>query len=274
MPAIFAHYTFGAETLARFSAPVRRIITTHRALFDLGLQGPDFYFFDQFLVLRGKHYSKTGSALHHRSCAELLQSLEGGGGRRPDSASLAYLYGLIGHFALDSTAHPAIDRWVEALDYDHHRLETEFDRFLLTRAGVTEPRRFPLGSCIQADRRARLAIGRLYEAAGLGAARDVAALFADMRRIKDHTSLADDRPYAAVQALLRVCGAQAIGGIFMGPKDVLSDETNPRLLALFEEAKGRYAWLVENYRAHVFCGAALDDYFLRDFETEPEVEKR
>ena len=270
MPAIFAHYTFGAETLAQFSAPVRRIVTTHRALFDLGLQGPDFYFFDQLLVLRGKHYSAIGTRLHHGACAELLQALEGSGGRRPDSASLAYLYGLIGHFALDSTCHPAIDRWVEEMDYDHHRLETEFDRFLLARDGVTVPRRFPLGSCLSADRRAGLAIGRLYEAAGLGAARDVAALFVDMRRVKDHTSLADDRAYAAVRALLRVGGAQAIGGIFMGPKDALSDETNPRLLALFEEAKVRYARLVENYRAHVFEGAALDDYFQRDFETAPE----
>ena len=128
MPAIFAHYTFGAEALTEFTAPVRRIVCAHRGLFDLGLQGPDFYFFDQFLTLRGKHYSKTGSALHHGSCAELLLALEGEGGRRPTSAELAYLFGLIGHFALDSTAHPAIERWVMELTYDHHRLETEFDR--------------------------------------------------------------------------------------------------------------------------------------------------
>lgn len=273
MPAIFAHYTFGAETFARFSAPVRRIITTHRALFDLGLQGPDFYFFDQLLMLRGKHYSKTGSALHHRSYAELLLALEGEGGRRPTSAELAYFLGLIGHFALDSTAHPAIERWVVELAYDHHRLETEFDRYLLERRGF-DPRRFALGDVITASRRERLLVGRLYENAGLGDARDIASLWRDFSWIKSHTSLKSDWTYAVTQKILALVGAQAIGGIFMGPKDVLSDETNPRLLALFEEAKGRYARLVENYWQHVFCGAALDDYFLRDFETEPEVEKR
>lgn len=118
MPSIFAHYTFGAEALADFAAPMRRIVCAHRGLFDLGLQGPDFYFFDQFQALRGKHYSKTGSALHHGSCAELLLALEGEGGRRPTSAELAYLFGLIGHFALDSTAHPAIERWVAELAYE------------------------------------------------------------------------------------------------------------------------------------------------------------
>ena len=103
MPAIFAHCIFGAEALADFAAPIRRIVCAHRGLFDLGLQGPDFYFFDQFLTPRGKHYSKTGSALHHGSCEKLLLALEGEGGRRPTSAELAYLFGLIGHFAQDST---------------------------------------------------------------------------------------------------------------------------------------------------------------------------
>ena len=48
MPAIFTHYTFGAEALADFTAPVRRIVCAHRGLFDLGLQGPDFIFLTSF----------------------------------------------------------------------------------------------------------------------------------------------------------------------------------------------------------------------------------
>lgn len=272
MPAIFAHYIFGAEALADFAAPVRRIVCAHRGLFDLGLQGPDFYFFDQFQALRGKHYSKTGSALHHGSCAELLLALEGEGGRRPTSAELAYLFGLIGHFALDSTAHPAIERWVMELTYDHHRLETEFDRYLLERRGF-DPRRFALGDVIAVSWRERLLVGRLYEKAGLGDAHDIAALWRDFRWIKSHTSLKSDWTYAVVQKILTLVGARSIAGIFMGPKDMLSDVTNPRMLALFAEGQARYQKLVENYWQHVFCGAALDDYFLRDFETEPEEEK-
>ena len=106
MPAIFAHYIFGAEALADFAAPMRRIVCAHRGLFDLGLQGPDFYFFDQFQALRGKHYSKTGSALHHGSCEKLLLALEGEGGRRPTSAELAYLFGLIGQFCAGQHSAP------------------------------------------------------------------------------------------------------------------------------------------------------------------------
>lgn len=272
MPAIFAHYTFGAEALTEFTAPVRRIVCAHRGLFDLGLQGPDFYFFDQFQALRGKHYSKTGSALHHGSCEKLLLALEGEGGRRPTSAELAYLFGLIGHFALDSTAHPAIERWVAELAYDHHRLETEFDRYLLERRGF-DPRRFALGDVIAVSRRERLLVGRLYESAGLGDARDIASLWRDFGWIKSRTSLKSDWTYAVVQKILALVGARSISGIFMGPKDMLSDVTNPQMLALFAEGQARYQKLVENYLQHVFCGAALDDYFLRDFETEPEEEK-
>lgn len=270
MPAIFAHYAFGAEALPKFAAPVQRIVRSHRALFDLGVQGPDFYFFDQFLMLLGKRYARTGSALHHGSCASLLQALEGEGGRRPDNGALAYLFGLIGHFALDQAAHPSIDRWVAALNYNHHRLETEFDRFLLERAGMA-PRYFRLGACMAAPRRQRLQVGRLYEAAGLGKAEDVAALLSDFGRIKNHTTLKSDRAYRVVQGVLKAIGAwNAIGGIFMGPKDALSEITNPRLLTIFEEAQARYVQLVANYYAHVFRGDALDAYFQRDFETNQE----
>lgn len=271
MPAIFAHYLFGVETLPRFDVSVRRVVKTHRALYNIGLQGPDFYFFDQLLCLRGKKYAQIGNDLHHSSCAQLLMALEGEGGKRPDSGSLAYLLGLIGHFSLDSTCHPSIDRWVNELSYNHHRMETEFDRYLLGRCGVAEPRRFPLGGCIAADRATRLKIGRLYERANLGAACDVAALIADFGRIKNGLQTPGDGRYRFYQSVLRLAGAQeALGGIFMGPKDALSDETNPRLAALYDKAKERYAALAANYMAHVFDDAPLDNYFQRDFEREPE----
>ena len=265
MPAIYAHYMFGSECLALLPQPVQSIVRCHRTMFDAGLQGPDFYFFDQFLMLRGKRYARLGSVLHEASCASLLERLEGSGGRRPDSAALAYLFGLIGHFALDSTCHPHIDRWVAELSYDHHRLETEFDRYLLQRAGIGAPRRFALGTCITAGRRECLAIGRLYEAAGLGEARDIVRLFLSFRWIKDHTSLSHDAAYRVLHAALSPLG---VSGILMGPKDALSDVTNRRLMALFDEAKACYARLVENYYVHIFEGAVLDAYFQRNFETE------
>lgn len=271
MPAIFAHYKFGREVLPHVDARVRQIVCSHRAMFNLGLQGPDFYFFDQLLRVRGKKYAEIGTRLHHNSCASLLSALEGYGGRRPRSAELAYLFGLIGHFALDSTCHPHIDAWVDELKYNHHRLETEFDRFLLQQSGVEEPRRFVLGRCIAAPKRDRLHIGRLYEAAGLGKEKDVARLFEDFRRIKNMTSVPSDRRYQAYQTVLKRFGAwDAIGGIFMGPQDTLSRETNARLLPLFKEAQLRYLRLAENYWMHIFEGEALDAYFERDFETEPQ----
>ena len=47
MPAIFAHYTFGAEALTEFTAPVRRIVCAHRGLFDLACRA-GFYFLTNF----------------------------------------------------------------------------------------------------------------------------------------------------------------------------------------------------------------------------------
>lgn len=63
MPAAYAHYTFGKKVLANIENPdIRRIITEHRALFDIGLHGPDILFF--YRPLKSNPVSKAGHLMH------------------------------------------------------------------------------------------------------------------------------------------------------------------------------------------------------------------
>ena len=45
MPAFYAHYRFGCDVLNQLPEDIRSICTAHRGLFDIGLHGPDIYFF-------------------------------------------------------------------------------------------------------------------------------------------------------------------------------------------------------------------------------------
>lgn len=268
MPAMYAHYVFGNEALPQFDSSIKRIINNHRALYQLGLQGPDFYFFDQLFYLKRKSLALIGGALHNQSCESLLRFFEGDGARRLDSASLAYVLGLIGHFSLDSTCHPHIDYWVKTLPYDHMRLETEFDRFLLERDGK-EARSFRLGDCFASTKQQREVVAKLYD--GHGSARDITCLVRDYAFLKNIMRTPRDKQYEFYQKVLGKLKAEKIAGVFMGKKDELSEYTNPRLVELFEDAKPVFNHLANNFMEHHFDGAPLDRYFKRDFERLPEV---
>ena len=45
MPSCYAHYRFGVHVLQTLPEQVQKQIEANRNLFDLGLQGPDFFFF-------------------------------------------------------------------------------------------------------------------------------------------------------------------------------------------------------------------------------------
>ena len=45
MPSSYAHYRFGTQIIPMMPADVRGPILRQRALFDMGLHGPDFLFY-------------------------------------------------------------------------------------------------------------------------------------------------------------------------------------------------------------------------------------
>lgn len=139
MPAFYAHYRFGKCLLAA-SKKLEEALAGHRALFDIGLHGPDLYFF-YHPVIPNKE-TRIGHEAHHHPGREFLVR----GKKLFDAADMpeerakirAYLYGLMGHFLLDSFCHPYVAQAMETLHVTHAAVETAFDRFLLTADG-TEP---------------------------------------------------------------------------------------------------------------------------------------
>ena len=62
MPASYAHYRFGKLLLPQLPPQVRQTIQRFRRMYDLGLQGPDFFFYSVPFV--SKTTADFGRALH------------------------------------------------------------------------------------------------------------------------------------------------------------------------------------------------------------------
>ncbi|MCX7614484.1 MAG: zinc dependent phospholipase C family protein [Clostridiales bacterium] len=141
MPAAYAHYSFGKEVLKHLSGELTRIIEKHRELYNIGLHGPDILFY--FKPFGSNHVNRTGHEIHKKTAdvffdraKEILLECSD-----PDAAC-AYLAGFICHFMLDSECHPDV-RKMEAKGYLHSTIETEFERFLLSRDHLD-----PLSTCV------------------------------------------------------------------------------------------------------------------------------
>jgi len=134
MPAAYTHYCFGRDVLTLLPPQRKKAIAAHRALFDLGLHGPDIFFFHQpyrtnsvnsFGRFMHKH---TGQQVFHRFALLQERSLQ------PEAVQ-AYVDGFLCHFVLDSICHPYVNDIAATTSIGHILLEMELDRAFLVQDG-------------------------------------------------------------------------------------------------------------------------------------------
>ena len=131
MPSTYAHYRFGVKMLPTLPADVRRSVQRFRRMYDVGLHGPDiFYFYNPFSAkgtgaLGIKFHEQNGKTFFSRICRSIRMER--------NEAAAACLYGLLCHYVLDSVLHPFILQSAQELGVTHVEIETEFDRYLLAR---------------------------------------------------------------------------------------------------------------------------------------------
>lgn len=140
MPAAYTHYYFGTQILQNLPEDIRSVISRHRQLFDAGLQGADFFFYyrpwrkNAVTALAYTYHRIPGTAFFR----DAVSRLSG------DEAQRVYLYGVLGHYALDANCHPYVDACTAEGKCKHAELEAEYDRILLARSGEKAPHRHPI----------------------------------------------------------------------------------------------------------------------------------
>lgn len=137
MPSSYAHYRFGVWGYSQLPEEIRKTVQRFRQLYDVGLHGPDLFFYYQPLF-----HTKMGNLGHTYHAVNGREFFEAAAARlreNPSEGATAYLFGLLCHFALDSSCHPMIRATAAEGKAGHTELETEFDRHLLALDGKNPP---------------------------------------------------------------------------------------------------------------------------------------
>ena len=189
MPAAYAHYRFGKLLIPQLPSEVRQRVQRFRRLYDVGLQGPDIFFYHN--ILRKTAIGDLGNVFHKQSGAEFFsRSCE----QIDSEAAQAYLYGLLAHYCLDMLCHPFIEKLVSIGEARHIALESEFERVLMANDGIANPHTHDRGQYIRLTRGECMTVAAFFSPATGG---DVSRCVRFFGRMLTYYLLARERPKKA-----------------------------------------------------------------------------
>jgi hypothetical protein len=135
MPDTYAHYTFGEKVLENLPNEIKEIVNQNRNIFNIGLQGPDIFFYYKPLLLN--KINSFGFKMHNKSAMQFFTNAREVIKKSDfDNSGISYILGFICHFTLDSQCHPYINRKSALGNIPHSMIETEFERFLMQEDGL------------------------------------------------------------------------------------------------------------------------------------------
>ena len=134
MPSTYAHYRMGQEVVRLVPDHMKQVIDNNRELFEIGLHGPDILFY--YKPLSANEINETGYGMHDHAGREFFEHAAYVLKQKDyESSYLAYVYGFICHFTLDTTCHGYIGEKIAASGVSHAEIEVEFDRELMIKDG-------------------------------------------------------------------------------------------------------------------------------------------
>lgn len=254
MPASYAHYRFGKLLLPELPADVRQCITRFRRMYDMGLHGPDIFFYhNPFLdtaagKLAKQFHSQSGQVFFPGACAAA-----------DTEAGRAYLYGLLAHYCLDAACHPFITRAVQNGEAGHVALEAEFDRYLMALDGIAEPHRQDITRHMKLTRGECMTAARFYPpATGANVHQSVGFMAFALRFLAGGSR-------KKREALLKKL-KPGLCDFFIPEEPVAAyARMDSELLARFNRAYGQYPQLLRQLEACRKTGEPLGEEFLPTF---------
>lgn len=139
MPYAWTHILFGNHLIRQTQLPEPK----NRPLFQLGCQGPDFFFFHRFWPwIKDKRGSVLGNLFHTRHCGPVLVDLIIAAKQVPSIRD--YVAGFITHHILDRTTHPYIHYRAGYKKFKHQQLEVTIDTLVAKNLNNLEAWRSPL----------------------------------------------------------------------------------------------------------------------------------
>ena len=263
MPAFYAHHRFGEKVRQELDRELLAIVDAHRPQFDIGLQGPDLFFF--YRPYSRNRVSKYGHHLHQIPAYPFFQHafrvIEKSGVNSPE---YAYLLGFICHYILDSECHGYVDLMIKETGVAHLEIEEEFEKMLLRMDGH-DPLAYPLGDLVPQDRKTAEAICPFYDNMTVEVARQS---LADLRMVKRLFTAPGRLKHGMINTAMKLTGHYAqVKGLMNHRKDnPACAQTNRGLLERFDAAVPLAASMMKSYDDSLRTGSRLDPRFNRDFK--------
>lgn len=257
MPAEYAHYRFGRLAFSALPEEPRRTVQRFRQLFDVGLHGPDLFFYYQPLwrtkmgELGSRFHALSGQEFFSRAAEQLREN--------PSEGGEAYLYGVLCHYALDSMCHPFVREAVEEGRAGHLELETEFDRYLMTLDGAESPHTQNRARHVHLTWGESVTVASFYPPAGAFAVRRSAGSMAAVNRIlaiKNRKLL---------ESVFRLGGSSAAQMVMYSRANHKCAQMMEPLMTLFGEALARYPGMAAQLNGLIRSQASLDEAFDKTF---------
>ena len=264
MPGFYAHHRFGKVVLALLPQNLQAVCASHRTQFDIGLQGPDLFFF--YKPHTANQVVKYGHHLHKISAYPFfehgLSVIERQG---VDSGEYAYLLGFISHFILDSQCHGYVNEKAAETNVSHLEIEEEFEKYLL-RADGEHPLAFPIYELVPQDDETARALVPFYEGITFAI---VKRSLLDLQRVKRFLTAPGMLKQGLINGAMRLSGKHysSLKGLMNQRKDnPRCEKSNGDLFALFEEAVPLAAAMAVSFDESLRTGGRLAKRFDRNFE--------
>ena len=260
MPSSYAHYRFGTQIIPMMPADIRGPILRHRALFDMGLHGPDFLFYHHFLkktpLFRlGSYYHEQSGQVFFTRCGEHLR-------QQSSEAAFAYLFGLLAHYCLDSQCHPLVYSMTDDTDLGHGELEAEFDRYLMTLDGVNKPHETCISNHMHLKKEECAVVAGFYPDIS---AKDAALCVRNMALATRLLTIPTAPGHAAIVAFTKMAGPVPAGKVMTIGPNPRCDHLDHKLLALYEQALAKFPNYLEQLNQHMAYGEPFGDDFKVNF---------
>jgi len=253
MPATYAHYRFGSQMLGTMPADLARTAKRHRRLFDVGLHGPDLFFY--YRPALSTRIGGLGSKFHKQSGKEFFSRACRGLRLEPCEEGQAYLYGVLCHYVLDAQCHPLIERISGKGVVSHTRLETEFDRFLMELDG--KPPRMGLTKHMQLTKAQCNVVSRFYPSVEPV---HIQHALGGMVRIRKALEMPDGWMREAVTKTIGA-GSGVFRDMIPGKEPEIFREWNSLLFERYQQAGKRFPDMLLKLSAHLTYNAPLGEGF-------------
>ena len=250
MPSTYAHYRMGKEAAGELTGEAWHAISMYRQLYLIGLHGPDILFY--YKPLKSNTINEIGYGMHGRPGIEFFEHavkvMENKDNKLP---YLAYMYGVMCHFALDVTCHGYIDEKINESGVTHAEIEVEFDRMLMEKDGLDPVRHSLTDHIVPSMRNARV-ISCFYE----GTTPEQVRIALEGMIKYNKLLLAPSKPKRMlVNGILKLSGnyKEMHGLVVNYEPNPLCEDSNKRLMSLYQKAEKLAVQLINEY-------SELDDW--------------